>query len=80
MHLGTLLRKYTYDGLKIEHQAHGSKTSDPVINKEADEQLFLVPGSTLRAQGVKNETEISMFNKNDYFEYKTGPDHGQTKW
>ena len=27
-------RKYEYDCLKIEHQAHGSKSVDPVINKE----------------------------------------------
>jgi hypothetical protein len=29
-----LFRKYEYDSLKIEHHAHGAKTSDPVINKE----------------------------------------------
>ena len=49
--------------MKIEHQAHGSKTSDPVINTEKDEQLFLVSGVTLEHQGVKNETEISLFKK-----------------
>jgi hypothetical protein len=31
-----LFRKYEYDSLKIEHHAHGAKTSDPVINKEND--------------------------------------------
>jgi len=66
--------------MKIEHQAHGSKTSDPVINTEMDEKLFLVSGSTLDSQGVKNETEISLFKKSDYDEYRDGPEHGQTKW
>jgi hypothetical protein len=32
--LAYLFRKYEYDSLKIEHHAHGAKTSDPVINKE----------------------------------------------
>jgi len=73
-------RKFGYDSMKIEHQAHGSKTSDPVINTEMDEKLFLVSGSTLDSQGVKNETEISLFKKSDYDEYRDGPEHGQTKW
>ena len=66
--------------MKIEHQAHGSKTSDPVINTEEDEKLFLIPGSKLDDQGVKNETEISLFKKADYYQYKQGPQHGQTQW
>ena len=35
------LRKYSYDTLKVEHHAHGAKTSDPVINTEKDELLIL---------------------------------------
>lgn len=27
-------RKFKYDTLKVEHKAHGAKTSDPVINTE----------------------------------------------
>ena len=34
-------RKFCYDTLKIEHQAHGAKTSDPVINTERDGELIL---------------------------------------
>ena len=73
-------RKFGYDSMKIEHQAHGSKTSDPVINTEMDEKLFLIPGNSLASQGVKNETEISLFKRSDYDEYKDGPEHGQTQW
>jgi hypothetical protein len=45
--LAYLFRKYEYDSLKIEHHAHGAKTSDPVINKEnycsyAKEKKFLI--------------------------------------
>jgi len=73
-------RRFVYDSMKIEHQAHGSKTSDPVINTEEDLKLFLLPGSSLAEQGVKNETEISLFKRADYEEYKHGPQHGQTQW
>ena len=59
--------------LQIEHQAHGSKTSDPCINREEDERLILRGDDTLREAGVKNETEISVFRRADYEEYKKDP-------
>ena len=43
-------RKYAYDTLKVEHQAHGAKTSDPVINTGDDERLILRPGLGLRGE------------------------------
>ena len=58
---------------KIEHQAHGGKTSDPVINTTGDEDLILRPGISLAKAGVKNETEISFFKKEDYLEYQKNP-------
>ncbi|XP_071480864.1 UPF0538 protein C2orf76 homolog [Diadema antillarum] len=64
------LRKHAYDTMKIEHKAHGSKTSDPVINKENDEDLILKPERTLKACGIENETEISFFNRKEYEQYK----------
>jgi len=73
-------RKYSYDTLKIEHHAHGAKTSDPVINTENDEKLILKPGTTLENQGIKHETELSLFKLSDYLEYKDMPVHGQTQW
>ena len=73
-------RKFSYDTLKIEHHAHGAKTSDPVINTEHDEELILKPGQTLQQQAVKNETELSLFKLEDYMEYKKLPVHGQTQW
>jgi len=73
-------RKYSYDTLKIEHHAHGAKTSDPVINTENDQMLILKPGLSLHDQGVKNETELSLFKLEDYQEYKNLPVHGQTQW
>jgi len=66
-------RTFEYDCCKIEHQAHGSKTSDPCINREEDDRLILRGDVTLREAGVKNETEISVFRLADYEEYKKDP-------
>lgn len=63
-------RKFHYDTLKIEHQPHGAKTNDPVINTEHDDLLLLRPESTLKETGVKHETELSFFVLKDYTEYK----------
>ena len=62
-------RKFTYDSLKIEHQAGGSKTSDPVISKEGDDTLVLIKPAdhtdggvlkTIGELGVRAETEVSL--------------------
>ncbi|XP_033762671.1 UPF0538 protein C2orf76 homolog isoform X2 [Pecten maximus] len=45
-------RTYKYDTIKILHQAHGSKTSDPVINTDRDEELILLPDITLQDSGI----------------------------
>lgn len=65
---------FGFDTLKIEAQAHGFKTSDPVINKEEDERLILKPEQRLKDCGVKNETEISFFMMKDYLKYKENPE------
>ena len=88
--LTTLLsRKFTYDSLKIEHQAGGAKTSDPVISKERDETLVLIKPAdadagtvfkTIGELGVRDETEVSLFSWKDYVEYCEGDAHGQTQW
>lgn len=53
--------------LQIEHQAHGSKSNDPVINTEND--LFLRNGATLKEADVRNETELAFFKLTDYQAY-----------
>lgn len=55
---------------QIEHQAHGAKSNDPVINCENDEELILIPGKTLGKSNIRNETEISFFRLSDYKAYK----------
>ena len=56
--------------LQIEHQAHGAKTNDPVINTENDQELMLKAGNTLELSDVRNETEIAFFNLTDYRNYQ----------
>ena len=55
---------------QIEHQAHGAKTNDPVINTENDDELILKPGNTLQDSHVRHETEIAFFNLSDYLSYQ----------
>jgi len=71
-------RRYDYDCMKVEHQAHGSKTSDPVINTEGE--VLELGDVALTSVGIKNETEISLFRRSDYDDYKLGPNKGQTQW
>lgn len=65
---------FGFNTLKIETQAHGFKTNDPVINKENDERLILKPEQQLKDCDVKNETEISFFMMEDYLKYKENPE------
>ncbi|KAL3969397.1 hypothetical protein ACER0C_027194 [Sarotherodon galilaeus] len=70
-------RKYSYDTMKIIHQAHGAKTNELVMSLDDDETLILQEGQTLRAAGVAHETEVAFFRKEDYSLYKANP---QTAW
>lgn len=63
-------KKFDFNCLKIEHQAHGAKTNDPVINTENDQELMLKAGNTLELSDVRNETEIAFFNLTDYRNYQ----------
>ncbi|XP_071943790.1 UPF0538 protein C2orf76 homolog isoform X2 [Antedon mediterranea] len=45
-------RKYGFDSMKIQHKAHGSKTSDPTINIEDDELLMMEEEQTLLECGI----------------------------
>jgi len=62
-------KKFEFDTLKIEHQAHGAKSNDPVINCEKDEKLILEPGKLLSQSDVRNETELAFFKLSDYQSY-----------
>ena len=53
--------------------AHGSKSSNPVINEENDQELILADSATLAEAQVGHETELSYFRMQDYLEYKENP-------
>ena len=61
-------RTFNYDTLKIEHVPFKSKSTDPVINREKDEELILKDEDSI--DGLVNETEISYFLFKDYILYK----------
>lgn len=63
-------KNFNFDCMKIEHQAFGSKTNNTVMNCENDNELILNETSTLQKCGIKNETEISFFNREDYVQYR----------
>ncbi|KAI3405745.1 hypothetical protein KGF56_001352 [Candida oxycetoniae] len=72
-------RNVVYDSLKIYSQAHGSKSMNLVINFDNDKDLVLLEkGESISDKGlwdlgVRNETEISIFNWEEYIEYKKNP-------
>ncbi|PVU99200.1 hypothetical protein BB559_000911 [Furculomyces boomerangus] len=69
-------RTVDYDTLKIYTHAFGHKTQNLAINLETID--FLEDKDLTLAQvGIKNETELSMFNRNAFLEYKANP---STKW
>ncbi|OBA24336.1 hypothetical protein METBIDRAFT_77153 [Metschnikowia bicuspidata var. bicuspidata NRRL YB-4993] len=79
-------RNVKYDTVKVYTHAHGSKSMNLVINFENDEKDILhCEDKTNLVQkeqclwdlGVENETEISIFNYQDYAAYKANPEE---KW
>lgn len=75
-------RSITYDTIKVYTKAHGSKSMNLVINFEKDDEWILVSpeidsGKSLWDLGIENETELSLFNWNDYVAYKANPEE---KW
>jgi len=67
----------TYDTLKIYAQAHGSKTSNLIINLDHDDWILDDDSAILSSLGFENETEVSFFNRELYEAFKTNP---ETKW
>lgn len=73
-------RNVKYDTLKVYTHAHGSKTVNLVINFDHDEDWILDlqnDKKKLFEYGIENETEISLFNKDDYLRFKENPEE---KW
>ncbi|KAG0671267.1 Altered inheritance rate of mitochondria protein 29 [Kluyveromyces marxianus] len=73
-------RNVNYDALKVYTHAHGSKTVNLVINFDHDDDWTLdINDSTKKLvdYGISNETELSLFNHEDYIAFKANPEE---KW
>jgi len=70
-------RNAELDTLKIYTKAHGSKTSNLIINLDHDELILNDDDAKLVDVGIENETELSFFNKAAYFTFKENP---EVKW
>lgn len=72
-------RNVEYNSIKIYTKAHGSKSMNLVINFDNDEDWVLVNPSnngdkqSLWDLDIRNETELSLFNWDDYVAYKENP-------
>ena len=65
----SLSNPFFSNSFQIEHQAHGAKTNDPVMNCDNDDLLILKPGQTLSLCNIKSETEVAVFKMTDYQAY-----------
>ncbi|KAK9376722.1 uncharacterized protein V1513DRAFT_212487 [Lipomyces chichibuensis] len=66
-------RNVEYNTLKLYTKAHGSKTTNLIINLENDDWILSDHSKTLQECGIENETEISLFNRTLYEAYKVNP-------
>ncbi|CAH2446638.1 hypothetical protein PP7435_CHR1-2478 [Komagataella phaffii CBS 7435] len=65
-----------YDSLKVYTHAHGFKSMNLVINLDHDNDWLLNVSDesvSLYDCGVRNESEISLFNKEAYLKFKSNP-------
>lgn len=67
-------RNAALDTLKVYTKAHGSKTSNLIINLDHDEWILDDDNKTLAEVGFENETEVSFFNSEAYQKYKLNPE------
>ncbi|ORY89391.1 hypothetical protein BCR35DRAFT_329323 [Leucosporidium creatinivorum] len=71
-------RTTVLDTLKLYTTAHGSKTTNLIINFDHDPEWILDDDSaTLASLGIENETEISFFQRELYEAFKLNP---QQNW
>ncbi|KAK8844613.1 hypothetical protein IAR55_006460 [Kwoniella newhampshirensis] len=69
-------RTLKLDTMKLYTVAHGSKTSNLIINLNHDEWI-LDEDKILADVGAQNETELSFFNRESYEAFKLDP---EVKW
>jgi len=70
-------RNVSLDTMKFYTKAHGAKTTNLIINLDHDELILDDDTKTLAELGFENETEVSLFNRELYDEFKVNP---KTSW
>jgi hypothetical protein len=70
-------RNVVFDTMKLYTKAHGAKTTNLIINLDHEEWILEDDSNTLAELGFENETEVSMFNRELYDEFKLNP---ETRW
>lgn len=73
-------RNVKFDTIKIYTHAHGTKTINLVINLDHDDDWVLDLSNEVKKlidYGIENETELSVYNLEDYEYYKKNP---EDKW
>lgn len=61
------------DTLKLYTHAHGSKTTNLIINLDHQEWILADPAALLQTLDIQNETELSFFNRADYDSFLEDP-------
>jgi hypothetical protein len=70
-------RNVVFDTIKLYTKAHGAKTTNLIINLDHDEWILDDDLKYLVQLGFENETEVSLFNRELYDEFKLNP---ETRW
>jgi len=70
-------RTTVFDTLKLYTKAHGAKTTNLIINLDHDEWIMDDDDKPLASLGLENESEVSLFNREAYQQFKQNP---ETKW
>lgn len=70
-------RNVEFDTMKLYTKAHGAKTTNLIINLDHDDWIIGDDTKILADLGFENETEVSLFNRELYDQFKLNP---ETRW
>ncbi|TCD62617.1 hypothetical protein EIP91_006631 [Steccherinum ochraceum] len=70
-------RNAVLDTFKVYTKAHGSKTTNLIINLDHDDWILDDDSKLLSDIGFENETEVSFFSRSLYDQFLANP---ETKW
>ncbi|KAA1478373.1 hypothetical protein DENSPDRAFT_788041 [Dentipellis sp. KUC8613] len=66
-------RTVSFDTFKLYTKAHGAKSTNLIINLDHDDWILDDENRTLADYEFENETEISLFNRESYENFKKNP-------